>query len=199
MIASFLSTNQGNVMKKTILVAILGAMASATAFAGSTITDLSNPKPYIGLDYTYLSDVHSALKSTYGAELVDVLVDNYANQISFVGGIQLNDYIGVETTLGQNIKDISKIDGIKIDVQTATLAVTGQYPMYDRFYVKGAVGQAWNRFEIKFDGEKEHESFDKFFAKAGIGYQWNANSVTEATYVYNGGMDGLSLQYKYVF
>lgn len=186
-------------MKKTILVAILGAMASATAFAGSTITDLSNPKPYIGLDYTYLSDVQSLLKPTLGAELVDLLVDNHANQVSLVAGVQLNDYIGVEATLGQNIKDISKTDEIKLDIQTATLAVTGQYPMYDRFYVKGAVGQAWNRFEIKFDGEKEHESFDKFFAKAGIGYQWNANSVTETTYVYNGGMDGLSLQYKYIF
>lgn len=186
-------------MKKTILVAILGAIASTTAFAASTVTDLSNPKPYIGLDYTYLSDVQGALKSTYGKDLTEALVDNYANQISLVAGVQLNDYIGVETTLGKNIKDISKVDGIKLDVQTAILAVTGQYPMYDRFYVKGAVGQAWNRFEVTLDGEKEHKSFDKFFAKAGIGYQWNADLVTETTYVYNGGMDGFSLQYKYIF
>ena len=199
MIALSLSTNQGNVMKKTILVAVLGAMASATTFAGSTVTDLSNPKPYIGLDYTYLSDVQGALKSTYDSQVVEALVDNYTNQVSLVAGVQLNDYIGLETTLGKNIKDISKIDGIKLSLQTATLAVTGQYPMYDRFYAKGAVGQAWNRFEVKFDGEKEHDSIDKFFAKAGVGYQWTANSVTEATYVYNGGMDGFSLQYKYVF
>lgn len=186
-------------MKKILLVAVLGAMASATAFAGSSATDLSNPKPYLGLDYTYLSDVQGVLKSTYGADAVEALIEDHTNQVAVVAGVQLNDYIGLEATYGQNVQDASKFDDFKVDIQTTTVALTGQYPMYDRYYVKAAVGQAWNRFEFKFDGEEEHKTFDKFYAKAGIGYQWNVNSVTEMTYVYNGGMDGIGLQYKYVF
>ena len=218
-------------MKKILLGALIAStalMATSAATAAVTI-DPADFKPYVGLDYKYLSGFDSVgYDDQEGAEPLD----GYTNVLGATFGVQLNDYVGVEASYG---KGVDKIDGKSFTVasdpsaetawtETTTIGktkfehlsvgLTGQYPIAEQVYVKALVGAAWQRFETSggsttytegdFTGtssiEKNHSNNDAvFLGKVGLGYQASKNSVFEINYTHEGKLDGLGLQYKYVF
>lgn len=227
------------IMKKILLGALIAStalMATSAATAAVTI-DQADFKPYVGLDYSYLSGFDKVTLDDVGDNTK--YLDGYVNVLGVSFGVQLNDYIGVEASYGKGVSDIDgkkvslgsytyeKVDGASVDAELGktlgktkfehiTVGLTGQYPIADQVYVKGLVGAAWQRFEAssetksyEFNGEvldqktyAENNSSNNdavFLAKVGLGYQASKNSVFEINYTREGKLDGLGLQYKYVF
>lgn len=219
-------------MKKILLGALIASttlMAAGTASADLVISP-SEFKPYVGLDYKYLSGFDSVgYDDQEGVEPLD----GYVNVLGATFGVQLNDYVGIEASYG---KGIDKIDGKSFtftsdpsdeiawtETQTVgktkfehiSIGLTGQYPIAEQVYVKALVGAAWQRFETSgasatyTQGDfTETSSIDQkihsnneavFLGKVGLGYQASKNSVFEINYTAEGDLDGLGLQYKYVF
>lgn len=234
-------------MKKILLGALIAStalMATSAATAAVTI-DPADFKPYVGLDYSYLSGFDKVTLDDAGDNTK--YLDGYVNVLGVSFGVQLNDYIGVEASYGKGVSDIDgkkttlvksntyeEVDGaLDTDTKTETkthssqfgktkfehitVGLTGQYPIADQVYVKGLVGAAWQRFEasgtesyeLNVDGEVlDQKTYAKnnssnndavFLAKVGLGYQASKNSVFEINYTREGKLDGLGLQYKYVF
>ena len=237
-------------MKKILLGALIAStalMATSAATAAVTI-DPADFKPYVGLDYSYLSGFDKVAMDDASDDTK--WLDGHVNVLGVSFGIQLNDYIGVEASYGKGVSDIDgekvtlksytheEVDGaLDTDTETETktysvqrgetfgktkfehitVGLTGQYPIADQVYVKGLVGAAWQRFEasgtesyeFNVNGEVlDQETYAKknfsnndavFLAKVGLGYQASKNSVFEINYTREGKLDGLGLQYKYVF
>lgn len=218
-------------MKKVLLGALIASttlMAAGTASADFTIS-ADEFKPYVGLDYKYLSGFEGVGFDDH--EGVRVL-DGEVNVLGVTFGVQLNDYVGVEASYG---KSIDKIDGKKFTTsqdlseisysetvqlgktkfEHLTVGLVGQYPIAEQVYAKGLIGAAWQRFEsssVNYSytdgyvsetetyGEHTYANNDAaFLAKVGLGYQASANSLFEINYTREGDLDGIGLQYKYVF
>lgn len=207
-------------MKKVLLGAIVGAIAfgaAATANAGFNATDI---RPYVGVDYKYMEGLADG-------ELKDVVKDN-ANLLGLTAGVQFNDYIGLEVSYAQSIKNLAKktvetvdADGIlvdvgftDIDVEHFTAGVTGQYPLSENIYAKALIGASWQKMDASVQatatdpltGETATASASAsdskngvFLGKVGLGYQMNKNSVVEVNYTREDDLNGVGLQYKYVF
>lgn len=226
-------------MKKILLGALIAStalMATSAATAAVTI-DPADFKPYVGLDYSYLSGFDKVAMDDASNDTK--YLDGHVNVLGVSFGVQLNDYIGVEASYGKGVSDIDgkkvtlnsdtheDVDGAlvtetdstqlgKTKFEHITVGLTGQYPIADQVYVKGLVGAAWQRFEAssvtesyEFNGEVlDQETYAEknfsnndavFLAKVGLGYQASKNSVFEINYTREGKLDGLGLQYKYVF
>ncbi len=221
------------IMKKILLGALIAStalMATSAATAAVTI-DPADFKPYVGLDYSYLSGFDKVAMDDAGDDTK--YLDGHVNVLGVSFGVQLNDYIGVEASYGKGVSDIDgkkvteEVDGAlatetyssqlgKTKFEHITVGLTGQYPIADQVYVKGLVGAAWQRFEAssvtesyELNGEVlDQETYAEknfsnndavFLAKVGLGYQASKNSVFEINYTREDKLDGLGLQYKYVF
>lgn len=229
--------NQGCIMKKILLGALIAStalMATSAATAAVSI-DSDNFKPYIGLDYNFLSGFEKvAMDDADGIKALD----GHVNVLGVSFGVQLNDYMGIEASYGKGVSDIdgktlsfsyapeatyaaAPTDGFtqqlgETKFEHLTVGLTGQYPIADQVYVKGLVGAAWQRFEAsglteteylngeavdqyQYEGKEFSNNDAVFLAKVGLGYQASENSVFEANYTREGKLDGIGLQYKYVF
>lgn len=172
-----------------ILGAVVTAMAAmATVSANAAFEDA---RPYVAADYTYLSGV---------GEQTGDLTDDYTNLLGVTGGIQFTDNIGVEVSWAHSVKDLSRFDDLDISYSQATVGVTGQYPIAEKVYAKGLLGGVWQAYDLEVDGMKATAREDaKFLGKVGVGYQIDGNAVVEFTYNRVNELDGLGIQYKYVF
>lgn len=211
-------------MKKVLLGAIVGAIAfgaAATANAGFNATDI---RPYVGVDYKYMEGLADG-------ELKDVVKDN-ANLLGLTAGVQFNDYIGLEVSYAQSIKNLAKktvetvdvgdgevvqqvdVGFTDIDIEHFTAGVTGQYPLSENIYAKALIGASWQKMDATVQatatdpltGETVTASASAsdskngvFLGKVGLGYQMNKNSVVEVNYTREDDLNGVGLQYKYVF
>lgn len=169
------------------MIAAVAGMASMTATAA-----FEDARPYVGVDYKYVSGLD---------DQIGTVSEKYTNLLGVTGGIQFTDYLGTEVSWAHSVKDTSIADDLKIDYSHVTLGVTGQYPIADRLYAKALLGTVWQTYTVEMAdvGKGKIEADAKFYGKAGIGYQVDSNSVLEFNYSRENELDGLGIQYKYVF
>lgn len=146
---------------------------------------------YVGVEASYGKAVNKLKSAKVG------YVDSYI------------DESGAETLYGEYLETS------KLDFEHITVGLTGQYPIADKVYAKGLLGAAWQRFDassvsnVTFDGEVgvkntvplavTSNNDAVFLGKVGLGYQASQHSLFEINYTREGELDGVGLQYKYVF
>lgn len=154
--------------------------------------------PYLGLDF----------QSTDFQVSSDRL-----DMFGIVGGLQFNDYLGLELHLIQNLDKLGLyyLDGSgegqrllladDVKIKNYGIGITFQADLYKRLYAKSYVGI--NRM----DAEKAFKE-DIGLAKIGLGYQFNPDLAAEVTYntTFAGNAskgyaesNGVGFQFKYYF
>lgn len=120
-----------------ILFATTAFMAAAGAVAAADV------RPYVGVDYTYVSAKYDNSAKVGGTNLFD----DGLNGVTPYAGLQLNKYVGVEASylytengeekdiLGSGINTKVRISGLSADV-VGTLPVTED----DKFALLGSAG-----------------------------------------------------------
>ena len=147
-------------MKKILLGTLIAATTALTSgiAAADIVISPSEFKPYVGLDYTYLNGFDGvALDDFDGLKPLD----GHINTLGVTFGLQLTDYIGIETSYNKGTDKLSganlysETDGEysyesttgKVSFDHITLGVTGQYPIAEQVYVKGLIGASWQRYD----------------------------------------------------
>lgn len=161
-------------LKRSMAALILSGTA-LSAVANSDYYSRERPlwdlHPYLGIDY-------ESTDYELSADKVDM--------IGIVGGLQFNDYLGLELHWTQNLDKLGLYtvtgsgsnptliaDDVKI--KNYGIGVTFQADLYERLYAKSYVGI--NRL----DADKLFKE-DVGLAKVGLGYQFNPDFAAEVTY-----------------
>lgn len=187
-------------LKRSMAALILSGIA-LSAVANSDYYSRERPlwdlHPYLGIDYQF-TDFEAS------AERLDML--------GIVGGLQFNDYIGLELHWSQNLEKLAlySVDvnsggyimlADDVTVKNYGVGVTFQADLYKRLYAKSYIGV--NRF----DAEKLFKE-DVGLAKLGLGYQFSPDIAAEVTYntTFAGSAskgyaesNGVGIQLKYYF
>lgn len=169
---------------------------AALVFSGTALSAVADSTsswsvyPYIGID---VQDID------YWAS------KDRIEMIGVVGGLQFNDYLGLELHWSQNLNDVGLFNnGEQYDdtkIESFGLGVTFQADLYKRLYAKSYIGYGQLKAEKLF---KE----DVITAKIGLGYQISPDFAVEATYNNSfthdplegyANSNGASVQLKYYF
>lgn len=162
-------------LKRSMAALIL----SGTALSASANSDYySREKP--------LWDLHPYLGIDFQSTDFEVSADRL-DMFGIVGGVQFNDYLGVELHWTQNLDKLGlyaiDVSGTgertlvaeDVKVQNYGIGVTFQADLYQRLYAKSYLGI--NRV----DAEKLFKE-DVGLAKVGLGYQFSPDLAAEMTY-----------------
>lgn len=199
-------------LKRSIAALVLSGTALSAMADNDSYWERSNwdVHPYLGID---VQDIDSELSK------------DHFTMVGVVGGIQLNDYLGLEIHWQQNTNKKFKlatdeyigeeeiIVPVDVKIENYGVGVTFQADLYKRLYAKSYMG--YGRFKGTVstnvvDGFKlkYSDKADVITAKIGLGYQISPDFAIEATYNNNFAHqrtknlvnnDGASIQFKYYF
>ena len=143
-------------MKKTLLLASAACLLSLNAQAAECM----DPRPYVGLDYSY---VDAGMKKINGTKWFESKFNTGSANV----GLNLNRYFGVEAfyQLSQNkTKRVGESKG-KMKFDAYGLDLMGYMPVYEKLDLVGTLGLA----EYKFKGNRMHPAGQDKYKKDGIG------------------------------
>lgn len=139
----------------------LSAVANSNYYSDRTLWDVY---PYLGIDVQNID---------YWASRDRI------DMIGVVGGLQFNDYLGLELNWSQNTGKVGILNEGQFSEETKIkhygVGVTFQADLYQRLYAKSYVGYG------KIEAEKVFKE-DVITAKLGLGYQISPDFAVEATY-----------------
>lgn len=182
-------------LKHGISALLLSSLSFASLANASNGTDarlFGSFYPYLGVDV---------------GSLEFDLTDKRVNMVGVIGGLQLNDYLGVEFHWSQSIDKVdlylngdSSNPSVFSDagVDSYGVGLTFQADLYKRAYLKSLIGVS------RIDSDSEYLRDDVGVAKLGFGYQFNPDVAAEMTYNYNfskydASHHGVGVQLKYYF
>lgn len=178
-------------------------MITTIIAAGISMNALANDEYYA----RPMWDVHPYL----GIDVASIdfdMAEKKATTVGVVGGIQFNDYLGLEVHWSQSVDKLAlyskNASGLKTKiaddktVQTYGAGLTFQADLYNRLYAKSYLGVS------RIDPDVKSLKDDVGVAKLGFGYQFTPDVATEVTYNYNFSKNdstnhGVGFQLKYYF
>lgn len=175
-----------------------------------------------------VEDQTSLLGVTAGLQFNDYIgfEVSYAKAVQDLGkgpGLTTTGQVADTTTNPATIYDVSQNTRVdKFNFSHFTAGVTAQYPLADKIYAKALIGAAWQKGKVKATSTLTASTVDPttgltvsgsqsvsdsasdsnngvFLGKVGIGYQMSKSSVVEVNYTREDTLNGLGLQYKYLF
>lgn len=156
---------------------------AALILSGTALSAVANSDYYSR--ERHLWDLHPYMGIDFQSTDFEVSADRL-DMIGIVGGLQFNDYLGLELHWTQNLDKLGvfRVEGAgtertlvaeDVKLQNYGIGVTFQADLYNRLYAKSYIGI--NRM----DAEKLFKE-DVGLAKVGLGYQFSPDFAAEVTY-----------------
>lgn len=173
-----------------------------------------------------IEDQANMLGVTAGIQLNDYFgfevsyAESIKNLSKGVSVTQNSQWIDPDTGIPVDFAETSRLNDF--DFSHFTAGVTAQYPLSDNIYAKALIGASWQKVKASATGTVTASAVDPvtgetfsasqsasmsasdsengvFLGKIGVGYQMSKTSVVEVNYAREDDLNGLGLQYKYVF